>query len=88
MSLILEQKLNNGDVVRYHRIAEYDLDLTTRVVTVVLHSFRNLEHRSLPVIPVCKREFAFLLAGEIADIPESAYQYIKSLPEWGAVVDV
>ena len=87
MSIVLKQSLNNGDVVRYHRIAEFEIDLSNNVANFSLHSFRNFEHRCLPVTPVCKREYAFILTGEIEDFPSLAYGYIKSLPEFVGAID-
>lgn len=86
MALELEQTLYNADVVRYHRVGSIDINGTT--VTATLDSFRNFDHRALPVAPVISRKFSFLYSGDAAGTIAAAYAAIKALPEWQAAADV
>ena len=86
MALELEQTLYNADVVRYHRVGSIDINGT--MVTATLDSFRNFDHRALPVAPVISRKFSFLYTGEPEGTIGSAYVAIKSLPEWSGAIDV
>lgn len=85
MALLLEQTLYNADVVRYHRVS--GLEVNGSMVTAILDSFRNFDHRALPVAPAMTRKFPFLYQDQSVPIFEAAYQAIKSLPEWGQAVD-
>lgn len=87
MALFIEKTLYNGDVVRYHRITSFTVDPEGRLATVKLSSFRNKEHRGLPVAPVNHLEFAFQWSGNTESLSQEAYDYIKSLPEWSASGD-
>lgn len=84
MALLLEQTLYNADVVRYHRIAEYRFNGSNCVA--VLHSFRTLDDRVMPSLPVVIREFNFIYTG--GDYAAQAYAAIKALPEWANAQDV
>lgn len=87
MALILEKTLYNGDVVRYHRITAFTLDPVGRLATAKLGSFRNRQHRELPVAPVNSLEFTFPWSGDSGTLAAEAYAYIKSLPEWANAED-
>lgn len=88
MAILLNQTLYNLDVIRYHRIAEIKMDMTSDVATAVLVSFRTEEQRALLVAPVLKREFAFIRSGNPETMLYEAYQAILALPEWaGATSD-
>lgn len=87
MALFLEQTLYNGDIVRYHRIAEYQVDLSSRLARCVLYSYRTQEHRALPVAPIVKREFPFMRGDNLENLPAEAYAAIKALPEWARAKD-
>lgn len=86
MALELEQTLYNADVVRYHRIS--GLEINGNVVTAILESFRNFDHRVLPIAPVITRKFPFTFSGDTSEIFSAGYLAIKALPEWGAAEDV
>lgn len=86
MALELEQTLYNADVVRYHRVGSIDINGTA--VTATLDSFRNFDHRALPVAPVISRKFSFLYTGGPEGTIGAAYVAIKSLPEWSDATDV
>ena len=86
MALLLEQTLYNMDVVRYHRISA--LEIGNGVVTATLDSFRNFDHRALPVSPLISRKFPFAYSGSPEGTIAAAYQAIKSLTEWSAAQDV
>ena len=88
MALTLEKTLYNGDVVRYHRITAFTLDPVGRLATAKLGSFRNRQHRELPVVPVNSMEFTFPWSGDSGTLATEAYAYIKSLPEWAGAEDV
>lgn len=88
MALFLEQTLYNGDIVRYHRIAEYQVNLSSHIACCVLHSYRTQEHRALPVAPIVKREFPFTRSDSLENLSAEAYAAIKALPEWAAAQDV
>lgn len=86
MALELEQTLHNADVVRYHRIGE--LEVVGNLAVAILESFRNRQHRELPVAPVIKRKFDFVFSGNPETAFLEAYAAIKVLPEWAAAEDV
>lgn len=86
MALELEQTLYNADVVRYHRVGSLEINGT--MVTATLDSFRNLDHRALPVAPVTSRKFPFSYTGSPDGTIAAAYAAIKSLPEWSGAIDV
>ena len=86
MALQLEQTLYNADVVRYHRIS--GLEINGNQVTAILDSFRNQDHRALPVAPVITRKFPFVYSGNTETVFAEAYASIKKLPEWANAVDV
>jgi hypothetical protein len=86
MALQLEQTLYNADVVRYHRVGSLDVNGAT--VTATLDSFRNFDHRAMPVAPVISRKFPFSYSGEPGGAIAAAYVAIKQLPEWQAATDV
>ena len=86
MALELEQTLYNADVVRYHRVGE--LEINGSLAVAVLESFRNREHRELPVAPVIKRKYDFAFSGDPATVFAEAYAAIKALPEWAGAADV
>ena len=86
MALNLEQTLYNADVVRYHRVSS--LDVNGSMVTATLDSFRNFDHRALPVAPVISRKFPFSYTGEPGGAIAAAYAAIKALPEWSGATDV
>lgn len=88
MALVLEQALYNGDIVRYHRIAEYQVDLNRHVAHCILHSFRTQEERALHVAPVVQRTFPFTRGDNLENLPAEAYATIKALPEWVSAVDI
>lgn len=88
MALFLEQTLYNADVVRYHRIGEYKVDVGNPVALAVLESYRTVEQRLLPVAPVIKREYPFEHNGDYEAMPGLAYAAIKALPEWAGATDV
>lgn len=87
MALLIEKTLYNSDVVRYHRITSFTLDPAARLATAKLGSFRNRQHRELPVAPVSSMEFAFPWSGDAATLAAEAYAHIKSLPEWSSAED-
>ena len=86
MALELEQTIYNADVVRYHRVGS--LDVNGAMVVATLDSFRNFDHRALPVAPVISRKFPFSYAGEPGGAIAAAYAAIKQLPEWAGATDV
>lgn len=86
MALELEQTLYNADVVRYHRVGSLEINGT--MVTATLDSFRNFDHRALPVAPVISRKFPFAYTGEPGGAIAAAYAAIKQLPEWAGAADV
>lgn len=86
MALELEQTLYNADVVRYHRVGTLEVNGST--VTATLDSFRNYDHRAMPVAPVISRKFPFSYDGEPSGAIASAYAAIKQLPEWAGATDV
>lgn len=88
MALLLEKTLYNSDIVRYHRITAFTLDPVGRLATIKLSSFRNRQHRELPVVPVNTMEFTFPWSGSAESLATEAYAYIKSLPEWAGVEDI
>ncbi len=88
MALNLEKTLYNNDVVRYHRIITFTVDPVNQLATAKLGSFRNREHRELPVVPVTSIDFTFRWSGSSETLSEEAYTYIKSLPEWETAEDV
>ena len=88
MALLLEKTLYNADVVRYHRITSFTLDPVGCLATAKLGSFRNRQHRELPVVPATTMDFTFSWSGSSETLAEEAYAYIKSLPEWVDAVDV
>lgn len=87
MALTCEKTLYNGDVVRYHRFAEFSLDSALGLASATLHSFRNLEHRAIPVLPLNAQVFSFAWSGNSATLAEEAYNYVKTLPEWADATD-
>lgn len=86
MALLLEQTLYNRDIVRYHRISS--IDVNGNVVTATLDSFRNVDHRALPVAPLISRKFPFVYSDTDMGVFAAAYQAIKQLPEWSDSVDI
>ena len=86
MALQLEQTLYNADVVRYHRVGS--LEVNGSMVTATLDSFRNFDHRAMPVAPVISRKFPFSYTGEPGGAIAAAYVAIKQLPEWAGATDV
>lgn len=86
MALELEQTLYNADVVRYHRIS--GLEVNGNIVTAILDSFRNFDHRAMPGAPLVTRKFPFTYSGETPDIFAAGYAAIKALPEWYEAADV
>jgi len=86
MALELEQTLYNADVVRYHRIGS--LEVNGSMVIATLDSFRNFDHRAMPVAPVIARKFPFVYTGEPGGAIAAAYSAIKALPEWAGATDV
>lgn len=85
MALLIEQTLYNSDVVRYHRIS--GLDINGQIVTATLDSFRNFNHRAMPVAPVISRKYPFTYDGPPAGTLAAAYAAIKLLPEWSGAQD-
>ena len=83
MALFIEQTLYNNTVVRYHRISEYRINLSTFDSVVVLDS--SPEELQAPTI---SREFAFVRSGNPETMPAEAYAAIKALPEWAGAIDV
>lgn len=88
MALFLEKTIYNGDVVRYHRIVSFTVDPVGRIATVKLGSFRDLDHRSLPVPPTNTLDFTFQWSGDTNTLSSEAYTFIKSQPEWRKAADV
>jgi hypothetical protein len=86
MALELEQTLYNLDVVRYHHFTAFVINPGT--VKATLSSFRNRAHRELPVLAVLDRGYEFAFNGDVSTLHAQAYQYLKTLPEWAAAVDV
>lgn len=86
MALELEQTLYNADVVRYHRVGS--LDVNGAMVVATLDSFRNFDHRAMPVAPVISRKFPFSYSGGPEGAIAAAYTAIKKLPEWAEAIDV
>lgn len=86
MALELEQTLYNADVVRYHRIS--GLEVNGNIVIAVLDSFRNFNHRAMPIAPLVTRKFPFTYSGDTTDIFAAGYAAIKALPEWNGAADV
>lgn len=87
MALLIEKTLYNSDVVRYHRITSFTLDPAARLATAKLGSFRNREHRELPVAAINSIEFTFSWSGRTDALAQEAYAHIKSLPEWSQAED-
>lgn len=88
MALLVEKTLYNGDVVRYHRIVSFTVDPVGRLATAKLGSFRDLDHRALPVAPTNTMDFTFAWSGDTATLSSEAYRFIKSQPEWRGANDV
>lgn len=80
MALYIEQKVNNGDIVRYHRIGTFDIN--GNIVTATLDSYRTYEQRCVPMtVPVVSRNFTFIMENS-EKIFEEAYDFIKKTPEF------
>ena len=88
MALFLEKTLYNGDVVRYHRIVSFTVDPVGRIATARLGSFRDLDHRALPVAPTNTMDFTFQWSGDAGTVSEEAYTFIKKQPEWANAKNV
>lgn len=88
MALLIEKTLYNSDVVRYHRITSFTVDPLAGLATAKLGSFRNREHRELPVPPLNSMDFTFSWSGSSETLTQEAYAYIKELPEWSSAQDV
>lgn len=86
MALELEQTLYNADVVRYHRVGE--IEINGGMVVATLDSFRNFDHRAMPVAPVISRDYPFSYSGPPEGTLAAAYEAIKKLPEWAGAADV
>ncbi len=87
MALLIEKTLYNSDVVRYHRITLFTLSPGTNTATAQLGSFRDRQHREMPVPPINTMEFSFRWSGNAETLDQEAYSYIKSLPEWSQAQD-
>lgn len=87
MALILEETLNGGRVVTYHRAAEFRVTASPPIVTVVLESFEDADTRADPTVSPYRREFDYPYFGDF-DLATEAYRALLATPGWeDAVAD-
>lgn len=81
MALILEETLEDGRVLAYHRAAEFRITASPPIVTFTLESFEDAASRADPTVTPYRREWDFPFFG-VHDIPTEAYQALLATPGW------
>lgn len=80
MALIKHEVAYNGEVIAYHRLTEFEVDMATGACTATMCSWPDRWARETNRPPTVKRRFNFLWTSD--DMAADAYAAVKQHPNW------